>query len=201
MFRRKAQEPTPTPTVKIGLAAPIVVEDGDLDRVRSLMLQFNQGVGTDAGIRSFGIAFNRAGGFLSDMNALDAVRTNPDATKRPWLWVAAVAREALVEGDTMLVARIALMTQFWNAQVAPKLGPADWFDGIVDRISDGARAQIFSVALQALPTLPAEQIVMENQSGVLKAGGVLALSAGEVLAVETLVEAGVADRARQILAG
>jgi hypothetical protein len=190
MFRRKTQESAPT--AKVGLAAPIVVQDGDLDRVRSLMIQFNQGVGTDAGIRSFGVAFNRAGGFLSDMNALDAVRTNPDATKRPWLWIAAVAREASVQGDTMLVAQIALMAQFWNSQIAPNLGSADWFDGIVDSISEGARAQIFSVALQAVPALPADVVVMENQTGLLKAG--------DVLAVESLVDAGLADRARQILA-
>jgi hypothetical protein len=197
MFRRKGQESSPT--AKVGLAAPVVVEDGDLDRVRSLMVQFNQGVGTDAGTRSFGVAFNRAGGFISDMNSLDAVRDNPDATKRPWLWLAAVAREASVEGDAMLVAQIALMTQFWNSQIAPKLGTADWFDGIVDTISDGARAQVFSVALQAVPALPTDAIVMENQTGVLRAEDVLALSAGEVLSVESLVDAGVADHARQIL--
>ena len=197
MFRRKAQESTD----KVGLAAPIVVESGDLDCVRSLMIQFNQGVGTDAGLRSFGIAFNRAGGFRSDIEALDAVRLiGPTALKRPWLWIAAVAREAAIQEDAMLVAQIALMTSVWDNQIAPKQRPADILDGIVDRISDVARAQIFSVALQVLTAMSEDAVVMENPTGVVKAGDILTVSANEVLAVEALVDVATVDLAREILA-
>ncbi len=156
-------------------------------------------MGTNDGLRSFGVAFNRAGGYLSDSNTLSAVRTNPEATKRPWYWLAAVARDAFAEGENMLVAEIALMTQFWNSQIAPKLGTADWFDGIVDSISDRARVEIFSVALDALPLLPSDAVVMENQTGVLYVHEVLGLSAGEILSVESQVDPGTAASAREIL--
>ena len=197
IFGKKRTESSNAPSV--GLAAPIVVEPGDIERVRTLLAQFNQAVGTNDELREFGVAFNRAGGYLSDTNSLAAIRTNPEATKRPWYWLAAVARDAFIEGDGMLVAQIALMTQFWNSQIAPKLGTADWFDGIVDSSSERARAEIFSVALEALPLLPSEAVVMENQTGVLHVHEVLGLSAGEVLAVESLVDPTTAASARQIL--
>ena len=195
--KRKNQDLAPVP--KVGLAAPVVVQEGDLERARSLMAQFNQGVGTDAGLRGFGVAFNRAGGFISDLDAIHAVRDNPDALSRPWFWAAAVAREALSHGDALLVAQIALMTQFWDSQIGPHLGMADYFDGIVVMASDGAKAQVFAVAMQALPTLPGDTVVMENTTGVRRAADVLTLSAGELLKVEGLVNANTAATARQVL--
>lgn len=198
LFKKKSREPEARPMV--GLAAPVVVQDGDLERVSELMQLFNRGIGSDAGMRSFGVSFNRAGGFISDMNALDAVRDlGPEATKRPWFWLAAVEREALVHGNLLLIAQIALMSQYWSTQIAPLLTQADWFDGIVDSPSESARAQIHMVALQAVPELTADTVVLKNATGAINAGQVLVSSAEEVLKVERLVDPATAAAARQLL--
>ena len=198
LFGKKSREPEVRSMV--GLAAPVTVQDGDLERVSELMQLFNQGVSSDSGMRSFGVALNRAGGFISDMNSLHAVRElGPDATKRPWLWLAAVQREALAQGNVLLVARIALMTQYWSTQIAPLLTQADWFDGIVDNPSPGACAQIHTVAQQAVPELAADTVVLENATGAINAGQVLVSSAAEILKVEALVDPSTAATARQIL--
>jgi hypothetical protein len=197
MFKKKDQQSVPTTAV--GLGAPIVVESGDLERVSALMVEFNRVFDTGGDIRSFGISFNRAGGFISDMNALDAQRDNPDALKRPWLWLAAVELEAAGQGQALLVAQIALMTRYWHNEVAPQLGMADWFDGVVDAISDSARAQIFAVALPVIANMPPDTVVMENATGSLNALDVLRLSAGEILTVENWIDPGVVASARTIL--
>lgn len=197
LFGRKSQPASAAPA--IGLAAPVAVLAGDVDRVRSLMAQFNQGVGNGARLRSFGIDFNRAGGFISDMNTMDAMQVNREATNRPWFWLAAVARAALAEGDRLLVAQVAYMTRYWDVEIAPQLGPADWFDGIVDTPSERARAEIYSVAVEALPGLPADTEVMANTTGSVSAAAVLVMSAGEALRVESFLAPEVVAVARRTL--
>jgi hypothetical protein len=138
------------------------------------MNQFSRAVGSDSALRAFGVAFNRAGGYTSDANSLDAVRKlGPEATKRPWLWLAAVAREALAQGDQLLVARIALAAWFWDTQITPLFGIADFLDGIVDSLSIEARAQLFSVGRQALSGIPADTVVMETSVATMCADDVL----------------------------
>lgn len=198
LFGKKNREPEVR--TMVGFGAPVVVQDGDLERVSELMQLFNRGVGSDAGMRSFGVAFNRAGGFISDMNALDAVRdVGPDATKRPWFWLFAVEREAMAQGNVLLIAQIALMSQYWSTQIAPLLTTADWFDGIVDSPSESALAQIHTLALQAVPGLTSDTVVLKNATGAINAGQVLFSSAQEVLKVEGLVDPSMAAAARQLL--
>ena len=198
LFGRKKREQTEV--LAVGLAAPVVVQEGDLEHVRQLMTQFNSAVGSDASIRRFGVDLNRAGGFTSDVNTVRAVQQlGPDALQRPWLWLAAVARQALAQGDRLLVAQVALMAQFWDQQIAPHFTAAEAFDGIVDRMKDPARAQLFSVALEALLVLPADTVVMENPTGTLRAGDVLVLAYVEAQRVEEFVDPSTVANAREVL--
>ena len=198
LFGRKKREQTEA--LAVGLAGPVVVQEGDVEHVRQLMTQFNLAIGSDAGIRKFGVDLNRAGGFISDVNTVRAVQQlGPDALQRPWLWLAAVARQALAQGDRLLVAQIALMAQFWDQQIAPNFTAADAFDGIVDTMKDPARAQLFSVALEALPALPADTVVMENPTGTLRVGEVLILAYAEGLRVQELVDPSTLASARELL--
>lgn len=172
LFGKKVPQPAAGPA--IGLAAPVIVKDGDLGRVRDLMDQFSRAVGSDSALRAFGVSLNRAGGYMSDANSLDAVqKIGPAATKRPWLWLAAVAREALAQGDQLLVGKIALAAWFWDTQITPHLGIADFLDGIVDSLSGESRAQLFSAGRQALSGLPADAVVMETSIATMRADDVL----------------------------
>lgn len=182
-----------------GLASPIVVRDGDIALVDRLLQDFEAAVGTDGPLRSFGVAFNRAGGFVSDMDTLDAVRLVAEATKRPWYWIGAVSEAALAEGDCLLPAKVGVMAQFWNSQIAPLLGPADWFDGIVDSISPRAAAQIYAAALLGACHLEPDAVLMSNPTGTVQAGPALLLLSTEVLKVEEHSPTDAVAYARQVL--
>jgi hypothetical protein len=193
---------TKRPTVEsrpaTGLGAPVLVKEGDIATVAELMQQFNRSVGDGAAERSFGIAFNRAGGYVSSIDAVNASGIK-DALMRSWLWLAAVSRAALAQDNSLLVAQIAVMTAIWSEQIAPNLGAVDMFDGVLMNPSPSARAQIHSLALEGIPALPADSLIFENPTGVISADIVMELSAGEILKLQDLAEPATVAKARQWL--
>jgi hypothetical protein len=169
MFGEKAP-----PAAAVGRPQPFVAGDGAVQRAKALMYQFSRAPGNNDALRAFGVALNQAGGFASPADILDAVRVGgPEATKRPWLWLAAAARQALGQGDRLLVAQIALASWFWSTQIAPMLGPADSLDGIVDRPSGDALVQIFAAGREAIAGLPADMVIMQTPIATLLARDVL----------------------------
>lgn len=103
---------------------PMVVTDSDVQRAATLMDQFSRAPGNDGALRAFGVALNQAGGFVSPQDILDAVFVaGPEATKRPWLWLAAVTRAALGQGDHLLVARSRWLTGSGAPRSRPCWGP------------------------------------------------------------------------------
>jgi hypothetical protein len=201
LFSNRGRVPASVPP-REGLAAPVNVNEGDLDLVGELMTQFERAVGSDAGLRALGLAVNRAGGFKSFEESLRLVNLGLDAnvlTDRPWRWLAAVARQASQAGDLLLVGQVALFTQFWSVQVAPNLRGPDWLDGLISGPSDLARAEIFSLALHALPAIDRATIIAENHTGTLRANDVLMLSAAQVSQLPNFVSRTTADLAQQIL--
>jgi hypothetical protein len=193
--KRPAVEPRPA----TGLGAPVLVKGGDIAAVAELMQQFNRSVGDGAAERRFGIAFNRAGGYVSSIDAVNASGIK-DALTRPWLWLAAVSRAALAQDNSLLVAQIAVMTAIWTDQIAPNLGGVDMFDGVLMKPSPSARAQIHSLTLEAIPAMPADSVIFENPTGVISADIVMKMSASEILKLQDIAEPVTVAKARQLLA-
>ena len=165
---------TTPPAEAAGPPQAMVVTGGDVQRAAALMDQFSRAPGNDGALRAFGVALNQAGGFVSPQDILDAVFiAGPEATKQPWLWLAAVTRTALGQGEHVLVAQIALASWFWSTQIAPLLGPADSLDGIVDSPSGDALEQIFAAGREAISSLPIDMVIMETPIATLLARDVL----------------------------
>jgi hypothetical protein len=178
-FFGKKTPPTPPllatpPADAADPARPMVVTDNDIQRAATLMDQFSRAPGNDGALRAFGAALNQAGGFVSPRDILDAVFVaGPEATNRPWLWLAAVTRAALGQGDHLLVAQIALASWFWSTQIAPLLGSADSLDGIVDSPSGDALDEIFAAGREAISRLPIDMVIMETPIATLLSRDVL----------------------------
>lgn len=175
LFSKKSSSEPSTPVTPVTAQARVTaVRDGDVERAAALMHQFSQAPGSDQAVRAFGVELNRAGGFASPPDILEAVRVGgPGATKWPWLWLAAVAREALARNERLLVAQLALATWFWSTQIAPNLGIADSLDGIVDAPSGEAVTQLYAAGREALSGLPLDTVVMETPIATLLAADVL----------------------------
>ena len=96
IFGKKTPPAPPVPAAPPAEAAgpprPMAVTSGDVQRAGALMDQFSRAPGDDGALRAFGVALDQPGGFVSPQDILDAVFIGPEATKRPWLWLAAVTR-------------------------------------------------------------------------------------------------------------
>lgn len=147
-----------------GLAAPVSVELGDKDRVRRLLLQFEDAVGDDAAVRYFARELNEAGGWKSAVDTTRAVGTwGSDVVHRPWRWVAAVARAVLQEGDAMTAARIAVMAEFWRSEIVPRQVVADQLDGEIGAPPQDVFVELCHIGLAALSTLPPSEAVVHSR--------------------------------------
>jgi hypothetical protein len=159
--RNDPPEPNlPQPSHIDSLLAPATAEPGDGDKVSSLLDILDSAISrrsTDL-TYDFGIALNRAGGFpnTSDMSKYEAAavileisQAGGPALQRPWLWLAAVARDALVQGDMELVRRISMSTWIWSVEFAPKLNMGAFFEGVVTTPAAASLAQIYTTMIRA----------------------------------------------------
>lgn len=145
---------------------PFVADDQIIARVAELMRMFNDAVGNDAMLRATASSISSAAG-LDDIK--QAVY-NPALLEQPWKMLAAVALRAAQNDDHFLAARIFGFTSVWGTQIAPHLGPADWFDIRLDKIPPVIEAEIAAVALGSLQQLSDEQVIFGNATGSLTAG-------------------------------
>ena len=145
---------------------PFIADDQTIVRVAELMRMFNEAVGNDAMLRATASSVSSAAG-LDDIK--QAVH-NPALLEQPWKMLAAVALRAAQNGDHFLAARIFGFISVWGTQIAPHLGPADWFDMRLDKIPPVIEAEIAAVALGSLQQLSDEQVIFGNATGSLTAG-------------------------------
>lgn len=150
-----------------GLLAPVIVNQGDIEKVDELLGILDEAIAQRSTDRTydFGIQLNRAGGFpnIDGMSKyeygeamLEVTKAGAAAFQRPWLWLAAVAREALgrsmqahTGSDVRLVGRISAATWIWTVEFAPKMNAGAFFEGVVTAPDRTSLAQIFSTGIQA----------------------------------------------------
>lgn len=159
-----------------GANEPFTADDQTMARVAELMRMFNDAVGNDAMLRATASSISSAAG----LNDIKQAVYNPALLEQPWKMLAAVALRAAQNGDHFLVARIFGFTSVWGTQIAPHLGPADWFDMWLDKIPPIIEAEIAAVALGSLRQLPDGQVIFGNATESLTAG-VLTRAAAIVL--------------------
>ena len=98
--------------------------------------------------------------------------TPPDQ-HRPWRWLAAVAQEAQRTGDRDLVAHLALFVGMWMTSFDPHLTLADRMDMLLDSPPAHLLGDIYSVALEELPSIAPSTVLAEKSGEQMTAAGVL----------------------------
>jgi hypothetical protein len=138
----RPRDPEPAPPSQ---PTALTVTDADLDPARRLADQFTRAVGSgDAALREFGQAWDECRGVTSNPNLLVTTVARDGATtlQRPSQWLVAVSRLALVRGDLLLVARLAVIAQMWTTQADPS-GDRWFLDGVaVGELRPEVRAQV-----------------------------------------------------------
>ncbi|WP_406277934.1 hypothetical protein OHT93_36040 [Streptomyces sp. NBC_00191] len=192
LFRKK----TPPQAVP----RPLTVDDEDLANAAHLLPRFLVAM-DDRGVRMGALAIAEAAGALSLQEAtLAQMRTGDSGVDRPWKWLTAVGREAHRQGNGELVAQVALFTLLWVMNVQPKAGFADHMDMKMDDPSSEVLADIYSLALEALPRLDPDIVMVNHPEGVMTAETTLVACAQQALSLGQLLEPGVLESARSYAA-
>lgn len=169
-FFRRSRPAPPAPSAP----APVVVGRSDLDRAGPLFDQFERAVGSDPAIRHAVAEIARAGGAVSLEDGLKAhMNGTPPDQHRPWRWLAAVAQEAQRTGDRDLVAHLALFVGMWMTSFDPHLTFGDRLDMMLDSPPAHLLGDIYSVALEELPSIPPSTVLAEKSGEQMTASGVL----------------------------
>jgi hypothetical protein len=198
LFDRKKTEPSPAVQ---RVLAPVVVEDGDLQRADQLLEQFEQAVGDDAATRYAAQAIAQAGGVPSFEQALHIqMETGQTGMDRPWRWLAAVDREAERRGDCGLVARISLFVTFWIMQIDPHLQLGDRLDMQLEKPPRSVLAEVYTIGLRVLPRLDPNAVVVDHPTGTMRVQQLLVGCAQQALGVEELLDSDSVAAARRVLA-
>jgi len=131
--------------------AEIIADEHMVARVATLMNDFNAAVGSDSQMRATASAIASAAG----LHDLKQAVTQPSMLDRPWRMLAAVATRSAQDGNFALAAQVFGFVEYWNAQIKPLLGPADWFELRLDETPADIRAEIAVVRPQRLASAAA----------------------------------------------
>lgn len=160
LFKKNDPPPTPRwrPKVDLTTARPVV------------FALANAPVSNDGQVRSALADFRR----LSERPPLEVavglIQNEPDVLDRPWIWLAAVMRVAADSGDDHLCAAALFWSCYWTSDLVPRNNLGGFMDLELDPISDQRKTEILSVGVGAARRLPAEFVVVGDESGKVLAG-------------------------------
>jgi hypothetical protein len=108
------------------------------------------------------------------------LRHDPDVFSRPWIWLVAVMRQAAAAGDHHLVAAGLYWACYWSSNLAPRNNGQCLIQLELDEIADQQKAQILEVGVASARGLPANCVVMRDDTGRTEAG-LLAVTADKLI--------------------
>ncbi len=172
--RRPAKDeslpPTWAPTVEISTARPVV------------FALANAPVSSDAQVRSAIAEFVRLSGKPPLEQAVHLIRTDPDVVHRPWIWLAAVMREAAAAGDHHLAAAALYWACYWTSSLVPRNNMASFIQLELDPIPAPRKAELLSLGIASASQLPEDFVIVGDETAQIHAG-FLALNAGALIGV------------------
>jgi hypothetical protein len=109
---------------------------------------------------------------------LPTMRDDSDAPNRPWIWLAAVMRQAGKSGDHALAVAALFWSAYWTATLVPKIGDT-WLafveqDINLDPIPPALKKEILTLGLASASQLPDDLIIAEDATGAARVGWIAA---------------------------
>lgn len=160
--KRQAEEvaasPAWAPTVDLATARPAV------------FALANAPVSNDMQVRSAIATFVRLGGRPPLEVMLHLIRTEPEVTYRPWIWLAAVMREAAAAGDDHLAAAGLYWACYWTSTLVPRNKLGDFLELELDPIPAPRKAELLSLGVASARQLPEDFVIVGDETGTVHAG-------------------------------
>ncbi|MYT73797.1 MULTISPECIES: hypothetical protein [unclassified Streptomyces] len=190
LFNRKKPEPVVEPR-------PVSVGEKDLQAAAALLPRFLAAV-DDRGVRQGALAIAQAAGAPTMQEAVLAqMRTGDSGIDRPWRWLRAVGRQAHRQGDDDLVVHVVLFSLYWMLNIQPTAGLADHQDMRMDDPPADILADLYALALEALPGHDPDRIVIDHPTGTVTVDSVLVGCAAQALTLRDRLPDALVERARR----
>jgi hypothetical protein len=139
-------------------------------------------ISDDMQVRSAIAAFVRASERPPLEKALDLQRQEPEVLHRPWIWLAAVMREASAAGDNHLAAAALYWACYWTSNLVPRNNLGAFMELELDPIPGPRKAELAALGIASARQLAPDFVIVGNETGEIQAGP-LADSAPEMLDV------------------
>ncbi|MFI7503934.1 hypothetical protein ACIBVL_36720 [Streptomyces sp. NPDC049687] len=176
---------------------PVSVGERDLQAAASLLPRFLAAV-DDRGVRQGALAIALAAGAPTLQEAaLAQMRTGDSGIDRPWRWLRAVGRQAYRQGDDDLVVHVVLFALYWMLNIQPTAGFADHQDMRMDDPPADILADLYALALEALPSHDPGRVVIDHPTGTVTVDTVLTGCAAQALTLQHQLPADVIEQARR----
>jgi hypothetical protein len=155
----------------------------DLDTDRPVVFALaNAPVSNDMQVRSAIAQFVRLSERPSLEQALNLIRTEPAVLHRPWIWLAAVMREATAAGDHHLATAGLYWACYWTNDLVPRNNLGSLMELELDPIPVPQKAELLALGLASASQLPEDFVIVGDETGQIHAGP-LAQSAGALLGI------------------
>lgn len=175
LFKKRPSEALPAP--------PAWVPTVDMTTARPVVFALAYApASNDVEVRSAIGQFGRLSERPSFEEAFFLRRTDPDCLHRPWIWLAAVMREAAAGGDHHVAAAALYWACYWTYNLVPRNNVGSFIELGLDPIPTPRKAELASLGVASARQLPEDFVIVGDASATINAG-FLAESAGAMLGV------------------
>jgi hypothetical protein len=133
----------------------------------------------DAEVRAAIANLVRLSGRPSLARAVEMARVEPDVLDRPWIWLAAVMRQADKSGDYHLAVAALFWCTYWTAMMVPKIensNPATFAELELDPIPAILKREIQVMGLASASQLPEDFVIAGDDTGRVNVGQIVELA-------------------------
>src|SRR5579859_1242364 len=138
LFGRKEsapERPAWTPRVDMTTARP------------AILALANAPASNDAQVRNAIEKFVRLSDRPQPERAIHLIRDDPEVLNRPWIWLAAVMRQASASGDYHLAAAGLFWACYWTSIIVPRSKLGDFLELELDPIPGPRRAELLTLGV------------------------------------------------------
>lgn len=161
-YRQPEPQPEPSqwvPTVEMSTARPAV------------FALANAPISNDAQVRAAIAYFARLSERPLPEQAIHLIRNDPEVLNRPWIWLAAVMRQADAADDHHLAAAGLYWAFYWTSSLAPRIDSAAGFLELeLDPIPTALKTEILALGVASASQLPEDFMIVGNETGQIYAG-------------------------------
>lgn len=167
----KPAAPSWSPTVNMQTARPAVfaladAPASDAAQVRSAIATF--------------VRLSEKPSMDDPRQAAQAYMQDPECLHRPWVWLAAVMRQAAAASDHHTAVAALFWACYWTSDLVPRNNLGGLLELELDPIPERHKAEILSLGLASAHQLPADFLIVGDETGSVRAGWLADVAAAQL---------------------